>query len=92
MPGKQKGFNPRTSARKPRTGAGVEMGDRSSLEELPPEARCDSRRDPRGRKIVPVITHPPRDTKWAETPESQTRQSPPAGPSLQSFASSGPLC
>ena len=58
------------------------------------EACCRLRAETlRGRKIVPVITHTPRGYQLGRNAQkSRLATPPPAGPSLPSFASSGPLC
>lgn len=86
-------FGPRTSAQTQYWGRGGD-GRPFEFEELPPEACCRLRAETlRGRKIVPVITHTPRGYQPGRNAQkSRLATPPPAGPSLPSFASSGPLC
>lgn len=86
-------FGPRTSAQTQDWGRGGD-GRPLEFEELPPEACWRLRAETLGgRKIVPVITHPPRGYQVGRNArKARLASPPPAGPSLQSFASSGPLC
>lgn len=86
-------FRPRTSAQTQDWGQGGD-GRPCEFEELPPEACWRPRAETLGgRKIVPVITHPPRGYHVARSAQkSRLATPPPAGLSLPSFASSGPPC
>lgn len=79
---------------KPGTGSGWRRDTVLSLRMYRSRPAPDSEPETlRGRRTFPILTHPPRGTKWAELPRNP--DSPLLhlqAPSLKSFAASGPLC